>query len=437
MTSTSNIPKGPLNGIRIIDFTWKAVGPWSSRMLTPYGAEVIHIEPPHEPDDHRWDIRPAVGRNFDIQAKHNDHLFGNGADYYSAPYYSQLHNGKLSASLNARSPRGKELLEELIKKSDAVVENFSARVLGNWGLSWERLHELNPKLVYLSTSGFGHEGSLSHYRTYGPIVQAESGLTFTSGLPGREPAGWGYSHMDIAGGWIGGLGLIMALMQARKTGVGTHVDYAVTEGAMTLLGPYFLDYHANGRPTRRPGFPPGNHSEWPGVAPHNTYRCAGIDRQGQDWWVFIACETQEQFEAFANAIGKPELLSDPKFGTMEARKANEAELDEIISTWTAPRRRYEIQDQLQAVGVIAVAVQGPEDRVDYDPQLRHREVYPLIQNPEVGEYEIEGFVPKLSRTPPDNSLRATAVRENEQYVFGDLLGLSESEMATLRSEGVI
>ncbi len=433
-----NLPKGPLSGIRIVDFTWKAVGPWSSRLLTPYGAEVIHVEPPHEPDDHRWDVRPAVGSNFEGQTLHNDDVFGpKGQGYYTAPYFSQIHNGKLAVSLNARNPRGKEILEELLKKSDAVTENFSARVLGNWGLGWDRLQELNPALSYLSTSGFGHEGELSGYRTYGPIVQAESGLTFTSGLPDREPAGWGYSHMDIAGGWIGGLGLIMALLQAKKTGIGSYVDYAVLEGAMTLLGPYFLDYHVNDRPTRRPGFPPGNHSEWPAVAPHNTYRCAGIDRQGQDWWVFIACETQEQFEAFANEIGKPELLSDPKFGTMEERHRHQDELDEIVSTWTAPRRRYEIMDRLQKVGVIAVAVQGPEDRVDYDPQLRHRGVYQMIQHPEVGEFEYEALPAKLSRTPPDNTLRAPAVREHEQYVFGDLLGISETEMESLRADGII
>src|SRR5690606_33013821 len=113
--------------------------------------------------------------------------------------------------------------------------------------------------------------------SYGQIAQGASGLTFASGLPGKMPAGWGYSYMDVTGGWIGGLGLMMGLLQAKRTGEGVRVDYAVTEAGMALLGPYFLDYQVNGRPTRRPGFPPGNHSEWPAVAPHNTYRCAGID----------------------------------------------------------------------------------------------------------------------------------------------------------------
>jgi CoA:oxalate CoA-transferase len=153
--------KGPLNGIRVIDFTWKAVGPWSSRMLTPYGAEVIHVEPPHEPDDHRWDARRGQGITMtDHQVAHTEPGAVPSIPYYTAPYYSQIHNGR------------KRLLEELVKISDGLTENFSARVLDNWGLGWERLHELNPRLVYLSTSGFGHAGELSGYRTYGPRRRA-------------------------------------------------------------------------------------------------------------------------------------------------------------------------------------------------------------------------------------------------------------------------
>ncbi|MDA0301171.1 MAG: CoA transferase [Chloroflexi bacterium] len=428
------LPPGFLNGVRIIDFSWYAVGPWGPRMLAPYGAEIIHIEPPHQPDDHRFDFRAARG----INAKDQKVWHEEGSPpFYTGPYWNQLHNGKLGISLNTRHPEGMRLLHELIKKSDALVENFSGNVLDSWDLTWENLLKLNPKLTYLSTAGFGHKGPWGGFRTFGPSAQAGSGLTYTSGLPGREPAGWGYSHMDIAGGWIGGLGLIMGLLQARRTGKGVRVDYAVTEAAMSLLGPYFLDYQVNGRGTDRPDFPPGNHSEWPGVAPHNTYRCAGIDRQGQDWWVFIAAETQEQFEALCDVMKKPELLTDARFATNEARVKNQDVLDEIISTWTAPRRRYEVQAALQSVGVIAVAVQGAEDRVDYDPQLRHREIYPVIQHPEIGEFEIEAFPPKMSRTPPNNTLRSPLIREHTDYVFGDLLGMSEGEISDYRAQGII
>ena len=141
MTQTPHLAKGFLNGVRIIDLTWKAVGPWGPRMLTPFGAEVIHIEPPHEPDDHRWDLRHASGINAQHQVEHHDGIFGTpGQPYFTAPYYSQIHNGKLAVSLNTRHPEGKRLFERLVEISDGLCENFSARVLDNWGLGWERMH---------------------------------------------------------------------------------------------------------------------------------------------------------------------------------------------------------------------------------------------------------------------------------------------------------
>lgn len=429
------LPEGFLNGIRVIDFSWKTVGPWAARMLTPYGAEVIHIEPPHAPDDHRYAFRRTRGSSMESQVEFGD---GEGAPpYWNTPHFSHLHNGKLAVSLNTRHPEGKALVERLIGMSDALCENFSGGVLNSWGLGWDRMQEINSRLVYLSISGFGHRGEWGGFRSYGPSAQATSGLTHVSGLPGEPPAGWGYSYMDVTGGWCGGLGLMMGLLLAKRTGKGVRVDYAVTEAAMSLLGPYFLDYQVNGRGTRRAGFPPGNRSEWPAVAPHNTYRTAGADRQGQDWWVFIACQTQEQFEALCHVMGTPELLSDPKFATMQARVANQDELDAVISTWTAPRRRYEIMDALQAVGVIAAPIQGAEDRVEYDPQLRAREMYPVTSHPEIGEFEIERFPPRLSRTPAFNGGRAPMLREHEEYVYGDLLGLGSAQIEEYRAQGVI
>ena len=191
------------------------------------------------------------------------------------------------------------------------------------------------------------------------------------------PAGWGFSYMDVMGGWMGSLALIMGLLQARKTGQGFYVDYAVTEGAMSLLGTYMLDYQVNGRTTRRPGFPPGNRSVWPAVAPHNTYRCSGKDRVGQDWWVFIACETQAQFESLCRLMGQPELCADPRFATNEARVANQDALDAIVGRWMRPRRRYDVMQRCQEAGIIAAVVQSAEDRVEHDPQLKHRDMHPV------------------------------------------------------------
>ncbi|MGE0058488.1 MAG: CoA transferase, partial [Dehalococcoidia bacterium] len=223
----------------------------------------------------------------------------------------------------------------------------------------------------------------------------------------------------------------------KKTGKGMYIDNAVTEGAMSLLGTFMLDYQVNGRSTRRPDFPPGNHALNPKVAPHNTYRVSGKDRVGQDWWVFIACETQPQFEALCELMEQPELMLDPRFATNEARVANEDALDAIVAAWVRPRRRYEVMDLCQQRGIIAAAVQSAEDRVEYDPQLRHRGVHPVIEHPELGAFKYEGYPVKFSRTPPFLKGRGPTLREHNDYVFGELLGIPADERERLAAEEVI
>jgi crotonobetainyl-CoA:carnitine CoA-transferase CaiB-like acyl-CoA transferase len=230
---------------------------------------------------------------------------------------------------------------------------------------------------------------------------------------------------------------MQGLLKAKKTGKGFYIDYSVTESAMSMLGTYMLDYQVNGRRTRRPDFPPGNRSVFPALAPHNTYRCAGMDRVGQDWWVFIACETQPQFEALCALMGQPQLAFDPRFATNEARVTHQDELDAIIGRWTRPRRRYDIMRQCQGAGILAAVVQSAEDRVEYDPQLQHREMHPIIDHPELGEFAYEGYPVKMSRTPAFVHGRAPTLGEHNQYVYGELLGMSETQIASLRARGVI
>jgi crotonobetainyl-CoA:carnitine CoA-transferase CaiB-like acyl-CoA transferase len=455
MTTKSPVRPGILSGVRVLDFTWKTVGPWAPRLLTHYGAEVIHVERAGGYDDHRYNATPSIVSDapqaaelpgtkkvyadpqFNTLREEKADSSSGEKKLYAAPYFNTLHHGKLGISLNTKNPEGLQLVERLIGICDAVVENFSAEVLPGWGLTWERMHALNPKLVYMSASGFGHTGDWKGYRSFGPTAAAQSGISLASGLPGKPPAGWGFSYLDVMGGWMGGLALIQGLLQAKKTGQGCYIDYAVTEGAMTLLGTYLLDYQVNGRRTRRPGFPRGNRSVFPALAPHNTYRCAGRDRVGQDWWVFIACETQVQFEALCAVMGQPGLALDPKFATNEARVTNQDALDAIIGHWTRPRRRYDIMRKCQAQGIIASVVQTAEDRVEYDPQLQHREMHPVIHHPELGDVAYEGYPVKMSRTPAFVHGRAPMLAEHNRYVYGELLGMSEAEIASLRERGVI
>src|SRR5438552_9608902 len=423
---------GVLSGIRVLDFTWKTVGPWAPRLLTHYGAEVIHVERAGGWDDHRF----AAHRSLTTDAPEPNHVQGE-KQLYTDPYFNTLHHGKLAISLNTRHPEGINIVERLITKCDAIVENFSAEVFPSWGLTWERIHQLNPSMIYMGASGCGHTGEWKGYRSFGPTAAAQSGLSLASGLPGEPPAGWGYSYLDVMGGWMGGLALMQGLLHVKKTGKGLYIDYAVTEGAMTMVGTYMLDYQVNGRRTRRPDFPPGNRSIFPAVAPHNTYRSAGKDRNGQDWWVFIACETQPQFESLCQLMGQPWLCADPRFATSEARVANQDELDAIVGRWVRPRRRYDIMRRCQEAGIIASVAQSAEDRVEHDPQLKHRDMHPVVHHPEIGDFEYEGYPVKMSRTPAFVHGRGPLLREHNRYVYGELLGLSDEEMKSLEAEKVI
>ena len=168
--------------------------------------------------------------------------------------------------------------------SDVVTENFSKGVLERWGFGYERLKEIKPDIIYVSNCGFGHTGPYSDFKSFGPVVQAVSGLTFTSGLPDQEPAGWGYSYMDHTGAYYHAMAILLALIHRQRTGEGQWVDLSCTDAALTLHGPALLDWTVNGRPTRREGRPDSNRNFWPPMAPHNIY-----PSQGDDDWVAISC----------------------------------------------------------------------------------------------------------------------------------------------------
>ena len=203
----------PLSGIRVCDFTWIIAGPTCTRVLADFGAEVIRVEHGQSVDSVRMG-RPIVG---DTPTLNN------------SGFFNYINRNKKSMQLNVRHPMGMDIVKRLIAASDIVVENFSSRVMSNWGLDYPQLKELREDIIYCSISGFGHFGRDMDFTTWGPTAQALSGLTYTSGLPGKPPAGWGFSYLDVMGGWMGGLALIQGLLKAKKTGKGFYIDYSVTE----------------------------------------------------------------------------------------------------------------------------------------------------------------------------------------------------------------
>src|ERR1700761_6674732 len=264
-------PEAALAGIRICDFSGQLAGAGAAKWLAAFGAEVIRIEDPVRQG--RWDILRGIApyiderRGIDLGGGFNNH-----------------NPEKYGITLNCRTERGKELLTEIIRRSDVVTENFAAGVLDRWGFGYEELKKIKPDIIYGSNCGFGHVGPYHAYKTWGPIVQAVSGLTFTSGLPDQPPAGWGYSYMDHTGGYYMVMAILLAILHHRQTGEGQWVDLACTESALSLNGPAILDWTVNGRPARRDNQPHSNRNISPPMAPHGVYAC-----KGDDEWVAIAC----------------------------------------------------------------------------------------------------------------------------------------------------
>ncbi len=237
-----------LAGIRVVDFRWVRAGPWATRWLGAFGAEVIKIE---WPENERGRL-PSTTTPKHLEVNLN--TSGN---------FNDTNVNKKSLSLNVRTPKGLEIVKRLIAISDIVIENFSSRVLRNWGLGYEEQCRIRPDIVYVSMSGYGHTGRHHHYTTFGPVAQAVSGLTFQSGLPDQPPAGWGWSYMDDTGGMYGAMCALTGLYHRNITGKGQHIDLSQMVASVPLVGPVLLDFTVNGRGSRRPGYPPGNRAHWP------------------------------------------------------------------------------------------------------------------------------------------------------------------------------
>ena len=222
-----------LSSFRICDFTGQLAGAGATKWLASFGAEVIRIEDPLRQG--RWDILRGAPPFVDERRGIN---LGGAFNNHNA--------GKYGITLNLRTAKAKRILEQLIEVSDVVSENFAKGVMERWGFGYERMRAIKPDIIYVSNCGFGHTGPYSDFKTWGPIVQAVSGLTFTSGLPGREPAGWGYSYMDHTGAYFMAMAILLALVHRQRTGEGQWVDLACTEAALALHGPALLDWTVNG-----------------------------------------------------------------------------------------------------------------------------------------------------------------------------------------------
>jgi crotonobetainyl-CoA:carnitine CoA-transferase CaiB-like acyl-CoA transferase len=410
---------GALAGVRILDLGWMMAGPQATAVLAAYGAEVLKIESRARPDWARTAFGPIL-----IPGD----LDGSG-------YFNNFNRGKRSITLNMATEEGRAMFARLLAVADGVLENFSAGVMAKWGFSYEEMRRIRPDIVYVSMSGFGHTGPYNGYQSFGPTVQAVSGLTHQSGFPDLPPAGWGFSYMDHTGGYYGAIAMLQALLHRRRTGRGQHVDLSQVEAAITLTGPAMLDYAVNGRPSSRIGNTAGD----PAAAPHGIYRCAPDPdpRVGDDAWVAIAVETETQWQALCAVIGASELGDDPALGSIEGRRAAAARIDAAIEAWTRQRDPWQAMDALQAAGVAAGAVQRSRDLAERDPQIRHRGMRPEVTHPLLGTYPVDGVPVRFSRTPSAIRRPGPLLGEANGEIYSDLLGLCTADVQRMAEAQVL
>jgi benzylsuccinate CoA-transferase BbsF subunit len=390
----------PLDGVRVLDFTWVVAGPVTTRILADLGADVIKVE-----------------RRVSMD-------FGDRRGGMSGT----LMRGKRALVLDLNDARALELARRLACACDVVVDNFSARVMTNLGLDYETLSQRRADIICVRMTGFGLTGPNRDHVSYGPTLQALTGYTLLMGEPDGPPAGFGYSYSDLAGGNLGALAVLAALWYRRRTGRGQLVDLAQLEAVASLLGPVLLERAVDDGVSRATG---NASPEAPG-APHGVYRCAGDDR-----WLAITVFTNDEWSGFARALGDPAWTRDPRFATIEGRLASAGELDRRVTEWTRSRIAEDAMERLQEAGVAAGVVANAEDVCARDPQLAARGHFVDVATPEGRTVRMDGPPYVLSHTPARVSGPGPLLGEHTDAVLRDLLGLDDDELRMLHADGVV
>jgi crotonobetainyl-CoA:carnitine CoA-transferase CaiB-like acyl-CoA transferase len=402
---------GILDGVRVIDFTWVVAGPQCTQILADFGAEVIRVESPQRPDGARFRLLAE-----DVDRSSQNH----------SGFWNNLNRNKRSITLNMRHPDAPAIALQLIAKSDVVVENFASGVLESWGLPWKRMQEANPRLVYLSMTGFGGGGPNEKYVVFGPVIQATSGLHAMTARPGREPAGLGFSYGDYSAGYLGALAILAALAERDATGQGAMIDFSDVEAAVTLTSAALLDYQVNARPFTAWGNVPYGAPD----APAGLYPCLGNDS-----WCAISIRDDDHWHALVRVAGLDDLGDDRRFDTQHGRAAHRGLLDTRLSEWTRGRDRDDVVALLRGVGVPATAMSATEELLD-DEALRSFGYFQSARHPHLGEREFQMGGIRSARGP-DLRRAGPTMGEANEMVYGDILGFSEQQIKTYRNDAVI
>jgi len=401
--------KLPLNGIRILDFTWVGAGPITTQMFAVYGAEVIKVESGTRPDTLRLLPPYKDGR----------------AGSERSGYFSNRNPNKKGISLNMKHPRALEVIKELIKKSDIVIDNFTAQAMEKWGLGYEEVRKIKPEIIYACMPLMGTDGPHVKYRGFGVQVNSIIGILHLTGIPEKEPFGMGTNYPDhVANPMQTAFAVLAALRHKRKTGEGQYIELSQIEAPLCVLPTPIMDYMMNGRVENRQG---NQHFDF---APHGIYPVLGKNR-----WIVLSVQTEAEWQSLKAAMGMPEWAEQDKYATNAERMTNQAELNELIASWTGNYDGDELLRRLVKAKVRAGLVKDARD-VLHDPQLNYRKHFVYLDHSEMGYHVYNNSPVHMSKTPAVLDRAAPLLGEHTKQVMQDLLNMDESTFQELKKEGV-
>jgi formyl-CoA transferase len=393
----------PLSGLRVIELGQLIAGPFASKILGEFGADVIKVEPPETGDPLRtW------------------RMLHDGTSVWWAAHA----RNKRSITLNLREPEGQDVIRQLAKNADIVIENFRPGALEKWGIGFKDLHAINSKLIMLRVSGYGQTGPYKDRPGFGVIGEAMGGLRYLTGEPGRPPVRTGVSIGDTLSGLHGVIGILMALRhREQQGGVGQEVDVALYESVFNMLESVLPEYSKFGAIRQPSG------ASMPGIAPTNAYLC----KDGK--YALIAGNGDSIYKRLMQMIDRADLANDPKLGRNAGRAEHSALIDDAISAYTAQHSLDDVLATMNAAGVPAGKSYDAAD-IATDPHYQARDMILNATLADGSVVKVPGIVPKLSKTPGQITRAAPELGQHTTEIL-ESLGISAAQQADWKTRGVI
>ena len=404
MTEDPAPAEGALQGLRVIEMGQLLAGPFCGQLMADFGAEVIKLEAPGKGDPMReWGQEKPHGLSL---------------------WWPVIARGKKSVELDARLPEGQALVRKLVAESDVLIENFRPGTMEKWGLGYDVLSKINPKLVMIRVSGYGQTGPYAKKAGYGAIGEAMGGLRYVVGDPSTPPSRMGISIGDTLAATFACLGGMMALHARTRTGRGQIVDSAIYEAVLAVMESLVSEYDKGGYIRERTG------AILPRIAPSNVYPTSDGS------FVLIAANQDTVFRRLTEVMGRAEMADDPRYASHTARGLVQTELDEIIAAWTATQDRVELGHKLDEAGVPRGDIYRVPEMLE-DAHFKARDAIVSVMHPQFGALRMQNVAPKLSDTPGRIRHAGPALGEHNTDILSGLLGLDAGERERLFAAGVI